>query len=262
VVSTVCIPARFCGPRRSANGGYAAGLLAEHLGGSHFRDAADPGVDPDHTPVRVRLRQPPPLDVLMQLQETGDGLQLTFGGAVIAEAGPATHVPEPVDAVTPEEAEQASSRYPGHTAHPFPTCFACGTERDDGLRIFPGEVPPGEEGRTRTAALWTPDSTVAADYHQYDDATPRAALPVAWAALDCVGGWAGDLTERLMVLGEMTALVDELPVIGEPHVVVGEHRGTDGRKTYTASTLHDSDGRIVGRAEHVWFAVDPALFNG
>jgi hypothetical protein len=65
-----------------------------------------------------------------------------------------------------------------------------------------------------------------------------------------------------MVLGRMTARVDDLPVIGEPHVVVGEGRGQEGRKTFTASTLHDADGRIVGRAEHVWVAVDPALFNG
>ena len=65
-----------------------------------------------------------------------------------------------------------------------------------------------------------------------------------------------------MVLGRMTAVVDALPAIGEPHVVMGERRGSQGRKTFTASTLHDSDGRIVGRAEHTWVAVDPAQFNG
>ena len=37
-------------------------------------------------------------------------------------------------------------------------------------------------------------------------------------------------------------------------------RRSDGRKTFTASTLHDSDGRVVARAEHVWVAVDPAAF--
>jgi hypothetical protein len=42
---------------------------------------------------------------------------------------------------------------------------------------------------------------------------------------------------------------------------MGEFRGQDGRKTFTASTLYDPDGRIVGRAEHVWVAVDPELFN-
>ena len=74
-----------------------------------------------------------------------------------------------------------------------------------------------------------------ADYHEYDDPAPRACLAATWAALDCLGGWAGDLTERLMVLGRMTAVVDDLPVIGEPHVVTGEHRGDEGRKTFTAA---------------------------
>ncbi len=100
------------------------------------------------------------------------------------------------------------------------------------------------------------------DHHEYGDPAPRACLAATWSALDCIGGWAGDLTERLMVLGRMTAIIDTLPVVDEQHVVTGEHRGSEGRKTFTASTLHDADGRIVGRAEHVWLAIDPAMFNG
>ena len=69
-------------------------------------------------------------------------------------------------------------------------------------------TPPAEDGeppRARVAATWTPDPTVAEDFHAYADEQPRASLPVTWAALDCVGGWAGDLEERLMVLARMTA---------------------------------------------------------
>ena len=76
-----------------------------------------------------------------------------------------------------------------------------------------------------------------------------------------MGGWAGDLTERLMVLASMTARVDTLPLIGEEHVVVGQARGHEGRKTFTASTLYDADGRVVAVAEHLWVAVDPAAFQ-
>jgi len=65
-----------------------------------------------------------------------------------------------------------------------------------------------------------------------------------------------------MVLGRMTARIDALPVVGEPHVVVGEGRGQDGRKTFTAATLYDADGRVVATAEHTWIAVDPAQFGG
>ena len=78
----------------------------------------------------------------------------SYDGAEVARAMPADHdlVPvAPVDAATARAAEAA---YPGLTAHPFPTCFACGTGREpgDGLRIFPG--PGGATGRV--AATWTP----------------------------------------------------------------------------------------------------------
>jgi hypothetical protein len=84
---------------------------------------------------------------------------------------------------------------------------------------------------------------------------------VAWAALDCVGGWAGDLTERMMVLAQITARVHTLPLIGEEHVVVGEARGREGRKTWTASSVYDADGRVLAVAEHLWIAVDAAAFR-
>ena len=58
----------------------------------------------------------------------------------------------------------------------------------------------------------------------------------------------------------MTAQVDALPRIGEEHVVVGLGRRTEGRKTFTAAALYDADGRLLGRAEHLWLAVDPAAF--
>lgn len=250
-MSQILVPERFRGPARSGNGGYVAGTLAHALGGTSGRA------------VTVTLRQPPPLNAGMRLTEATHGLEMTFGGALVASVAWADDLPvEPVEAVSWDEALAVEATYPGHTSHPFPTCFACGTDRTDGLRIFPGRVSDAHEGRTRVAATWVPDPSVAADFHEYADPAPRASLAATWAALDCVGGWAGDLTERLMVLGRMTAVVDDLPVVGEKHVVTGEHRGSEGRRTFTAATLHDPDGRIVGRAEHVWFAVDPALFNG
>ncbi len=250
VKDTLLVPARYRGPALSGNGGYVAGSLAHELGATGPRS------------VTVTLRQPPPLEATMRITATEAGLELTFGGAVVAQASVGDQTIEPVEGVTWEEAVAASASYPGHTSHPFPTCFACGTERPDGLRIFPGQVPSAREDRTRVAAPWIPDESLTADSDGDDDPTPRASLAATWASLDCVGGWAGDLTERLMVLGQMTAIIDDLPVQGERHVITGEHRGSQGRKTFTAATLHDADGRIVGRAEHVWVAVDPASFNG
>jgi hypothetical protein len=257
-VTELIVPRRFCGPPDSGNGGWTAGALAA------LDDADAPD---DHCgswpPIEVSLRQPPPLDTPLDVTAEAGVTTASFGGAPIATAHRVDRVLAEVEPVDPDAAAAASSSYPGHTFHPFPTCFACGTAREeaDGLRIFPGPVGEGADGH-RVTAPWTPHPSLHEDWHTYVDEHPRASVAVTWAALDCIGGWAGDLTERLMVLGRMTARIDDLPVIGEPHVVVGEGRGRDGRKTFTASTLYDADGRVVATAEHTWIAVDPAMFGG
>ncbi len=253
----VIVSPRYCGPPRSGNGGYVSGMLTHELRADH---TVEPGLA-----VEVSLRQPPPLgvplDVVREQTPLGARATLSFGGATIAQARTVAADITAVDPVDQDEAVAASSRYPGLTSHPFPTCFACGTDRPDGLRIFPGPVAPAADRSTRVAAAWTPTADLAADWHEYDEPARRACLTSTWAALDCIGGWAGDLSERLMVLGRMTAVVDDLPLVGEPHVVMGQALGQEGRKTFTASTLYDPDGRIVGRAKHLWVAVDPAFFN-
>ncbi|HEU4337090.1 MAG TPA: hypothetical protein VFR45_07260 [Nocardioides sp.] len=257
-MTELIVPRRFCGPPDSGNGGWTAGALAA---------LDEPDAPEDHAstwpPIEVSLRQPPPLDTPLDVTFEAGTTTASFGGVPIATAHRVDRTLADVEPVDPATAAAAESSYPGHTFHPFPTCFACGTAREDGdgLRIFPGRVGEGPDGH-RVAAPWTPHPSLHEDWHTYADETPRASVAATWAALDCIGGWAGDLTERLMVLGRMTARVDDLPVIGEPHVVVGEGRGRDGRKSFTASTLYDADGRVVATAEHTWVAVDPALFGG
>jgi hypothetical protein len=279
-VTELIVPRRFCGPPDSGNGGWTAGALATTL-------ACEPA---DHVgawpAIEVSLRQPPPLDAPLDVVVGPDDTSTaTFGGAVIATARCARDVDlEEVERIDADVARAAEAAYAGHAFHPFPTCFACGTGREegDGLRIFPGPVDGRETGHGaedgaddgagdttgdgpaghRVAATWTPHRSVSEDWHTYVDDDARASVAATWAALDCVGGWAGDLTERLMVLGRMTTRIDTLPVIGEEHVVVGAGRRREGRKTFTASTLYDADGRVVATAEHVWIAVDPALFGG
>ena len=251
-MTELVVPGRFNGPARSGNGGWSAGALAGLL------DEAPDDHASGWPAVTVMLRRPPPLDTPLRVR--GGVAADDEGPVAVAERAAAD--PQPVEAVGPEEAAAARTSYAGLSAHPFPTCFACGPERaeDDGLRIFPGRVADDTEGRVRVASTWTPHPSHAEDWHLYVDDHRRASLPVTWASLDCVGGWAGDLVERPMVLGRMTARVDTLPVVGEPHVVVGGARRTEGRKTFTASTLYDADGRVVATAEHVWIAVDPAAF--
>jgi hypothetical protein len=137
--------------------------------------------------------------------------------------------------------------YAGWAGHPFPGCFVCGPGRPppDGLGVFPGPLD-GQPGTVATT--WLPDRSLAGD---------ERALPphFVWAALDCTSGWSSDLAGRPKVLGRITAAVDAVPRIGEPCVVVGRHLRDDGRKTFTASTAYDSDGRVLGRAEAVWIAL-------
>jgi len=257
------VPSRFRGPPSSGNGGWSSGAISAHAGEECPEDHARPWPT-----VSVSLLAPPPLEVSMTVAPAADGgVVASYDGKPVLAAR-CSHVEvRDVEPVPVEEARGASASYAGLTSHPFPTCFACGTGREpgDGLRIFPGRVSdaPAEDdepGRPRVAATWTPHASVAEDYHAYGDGTPRAALPVAWAALDCVGGWAGDLEERLMVLARMTTRLDSLPVIGEEHVLVGAGGRREGRKAWTSATMYDADGRVVGSAEHLWIAVDPADF--
>lgn len=257
------VPSRFRGPAASGNGGWTAGALAALV------DHDCPENHAERWPaVTVTLRRPPPLDTPMPVSHADGDAVASYADEVVARAGLAEGPgPVTVEPVPAEEARAAMASYAGHTAHPFPTCFSCGTGREqgDGLRIFPGRVAD-QGGAVRVASVWTPHPSVAEDWHAY--AEPEAAeqvrcasLPVTWAALDCIGAWSSDIIERPLVLGTMTAQIDTLPVIGDEHVVVGLARGTEGRKTFTASTLYDPEGRVVARAEHVWIAIDPAAFN-
>lgn len=256
-VSELIVPQRFCGPPHSGNGGWSAGALAglDDLDRPEVSDGAWPAIE-------VSLRQPPPLDTPMPVHSEAGTWRATHDGADVLVARRAEGALSVVEGVDHATATHASRSYPGFDFHPFPTCFSCGTARaeGDGLRIFPGVVDGAPS--PLVAAPWTPHESTNEDWHTYADTERRACVAATWAALDCVGGWAGDLTERLMVLGRMTAQLDTLPVVGEDHVVVGESRGQDGRKTFTASTLYDSDGRVVATAEHVWIAVDPSQFGG
>lgn len=236
---SITVSPRFAGPPGSANGGYLSGRLAAQVGG--------------RSAVTVTLRRPPPVDTPMSIGTTASGLQLALDGVLVAEAQAGTFAHDLVAPLDPASAEAAHTTYAGLDDHPFPTCFVCGPDREpgDGLRLTPGAVDPG-----RTACVWVPHPSLASET---DSAVADAAF--AWAALDCPGGWTSDLGNRPLVLGRMTALCDEPPLIGRPHVVVGRLIQEVGRKTLTATTLYDNDGRVLGRAEHVWIAVDPATFG-
>ena len=229
-METLLVPARFNGPASSGNGGWTSGALAER--------ATLLGLD---EPVRVQLRRPPPLDRPLDVIRTGEVVELRDGDAVVAvaehDAGTRWTPPGAVD---PATARAAESSFPGHRSHPFPRCFSCGPDRDDGLRIFPGRVD-----EDRVAATWTPDEP--------------AGTAVTWAALDCVSAWSSDLEDRPLVLASMAARIGSPPQAGTAYVVVGTTVRIEGRKTWTASALYGGDGLLVAEAQHLWIAIDPAV---
>jgi hypothetical protein len=255
-VTDLLVPARFCGPPVSGNGGWTCGAMAELVHG-HPAEHTDPW-----PAITVTLRRPPPLDTAIPTNEV-DGITTAADDVgPVASAVRSDVALTEVAAVDAATARAAEASYAGWVSHPFTSCFTCGPDRaeGDGLRIFPGPVDT-LEGGLLVAAAWTPHPSTAEDWHTYDDDHRRASLPVTWAALDCPGGWASELADNPAVLGRMTARIDTLPVIGEEHVVVGHSRGRQGRKMFTAATLYDSDGRVVATAEHTWITVDPAAFR-
>jgi hypothetical protein len=237
----VTIPAQFNGPLHSGNGGYVAGLLAAEL--------PAPGA------VTSTLHVPPPLDVPLTWERAADEVRLlTAGGAVVGTARPGAFTRDVPACPTAEEAAAGLEHYPGFEHHPFDHCFTCGTARDDGdgLRLFAGPVEPAEPGRT--AAPWAP-------HEAFAGADRSVATPVAWAALDCPGGWAADFSRHVMVLGRMTAEVLRRPRAQEPCLATGHLHAAAGRKFLTGTALYTAEGELLGRSEQTWLRVDLATFG-
>ncbi|GAA1375788.1 hypothetical protein [Catellatospora chokoriensis] len=223
-MTSLVIDARHNGPPGSGNGGWTSGLVAGAVG------AVD-GL------VEITLRKPPPLETALAVTATADGWavhdpQETLIASVTRRADDIPAVPP----VSRTEALAASGRYPGHTDHPFPTCFVCGPQRPDGLRIFPGRLPDG-----RTAATFLVPT----------DRSPA----VVWAALDCPGGWTVIDRDQAFVLGRYAVAVDALPEPDDECVVVGEPVRREGRKALVRSSLYAPDGNLLARAEATWIAV-------
>lgn len=226
------IAQRFCGPPRSGNGGYVAGRIARHLGGS----------------VAVRLKAPPPLDTELRLETLAEQSRLFDRDTLIGEGKVARlemDVPPPPSLA---QAREASPAFIGFHAHAFPGCFVCGTQRQarDGLRIFPGAVA----GTSLIAAPWLPDDTLV-------DTAGHVQPEFLWSALDCTGGFAvyPAPAGSAFVLGELCTSIVGTARAGEPCVVTGWGRGQDGRKRYAGSALHAADGRLVALASAVWVEV-------
>lgn len=233
-MSEVIIQHRFHGPRDSGNGGYVCGLVAGALGGT----------------AEATLRQPPPLDVPLELTIKNGEAALTRDGELITLARPASldlEVPEPPSL---DAAREAVNNYTGFHQHIFPGCFVCGPQREpgDGMRIFPGELfgTPDKEGIV--AAPWTPDATLT-------DENGLVRNIFLWAALDCPGYFAVGKKGEAAVLGRMTAEISGTAMADKPYIVMGWPMGLDGRKLYSGTAIFAEDGTLIAKAKATWIKI-------
>ena len=227
-MSEFVIARRFRGPVESGNGGYVCGRLASLVG--------VPAVE-------VTLRVPPPLERPLQIARRDARVMLLDGDTLVAEAAQATVDLRPPRLVTLPQAVAARATWSA-ADHAFPQCFVCGPAREpgDGLRLRPGRV--GEEALV--ADVWSPDASLA-------DEDGHVRSEFVWAALDCPGAFAVELTGRgTTVLGRLAARVDDLPRAGDEYVVLGWPLRSEGRKHEAGTALLSSAGEVLARARAVW----------
>jgi hypothetical protein len=228
---TLRFDARFNGPPRSVNGGFASGAIAETLGGT----------------ASVRLIRPVPLEESLEvvLDHDGQSAEVTDSShrllATATKLDPFTMVPP----VTPgfADAEEARAASPLHGArHLLSNCVVCGAQRLDGLGVTPG---PLKDRRDVLAAPFVP--------HERDTAGGVVEPAAVWGALDCPSYPASALLDRRVgLLGTMTAHRNRDVLLGERLVVVGWTVHRHGRATDTASALLDENGDVVASARAVW----------
>ncbi|HEY1709773.1 MAG TPA: hypothetical protein VGG10_16005 [Rhizomicrobium sp.] len=232
-MSIVTIARQFRGPPNSGNGGYVCGLLGKEMDG----------------PSTVILRAIIPLDAPLNLAREDSRVTLTNAdGTLIAEAGPASALPDVPPPPSFHQAQTGSAAYEKvqseYTFHP--PCFTCTPLRadGDGLRVFAGSygAEPGQ-----IAAAWTPHPAFA-------DRDGLVPAEIVWAALDCPGSfaWLDKLGRTGGLLGTMTAEILRRPVIGAPYIVTAWPLEQSGRKYSSGVALFTKNGELLARGQQIW----------
>lgn len=242
---SVVIGAQFNGPPKSANGGYASGILAAGLGDAGYRGA-----------VEASLHAPPPLDHAMRLDASAENALLTDGDVRIGSAKAATlalDVP-----VLPSAPKFTGAPYaPEGAFTPFDQCFVCGRARHagDGLCLF-AEGIEGHEGMV--GVNWHLHENFAAEDGTIDPA-------FIWSALDCPGYFACAYGEAAL-LGRLTAEIFKPLKAGGDAMVYGwtldDPAAPKSRKRRCGTAVVDSAGDLVAKAEGLWITIDPAKLPG
>ena len=196
--STIVLDPRNNGPRRSSNGGFAAGTFAQAVGGTAW----------------VRLMAPPPLGTALTVDLDDEGAATIHGGGrTIATARRVTpFMLEPPLVPSMGVVEAASLLNPGRRSrNTLSDCIVCGPHRADGMHVVPGPLSiPGQ------------DLLVAPFIPHEQEAVDGVVRPEAvWGALDCPSYPAALMRQRkIAFLGELTAHQRRDIRVGEQFVVV------------------------------------------
>ena len=244
-MQSLTIARRFRGPPNSGNGGYVCGLLARHIPGA----------------AEVTLRSPPPLEMPLDVHETGNGAwELRDVAATVAVGRSVTLDLSRLETATLAEAAAAEQRTPIKPhEHLLPMCFVCGPDRahGDGLRIFAGPLERRDAaGGVVFAATWTPYANLVAD-------DGLVAPEFVWSALDCPTGYVflydretGGFHASPILLGRLAAKVTARPRPDEQCVVTAWETGRDGRKCNAEAALFGEAGNLLAVARATWIVVD------
>lgn len=225
----VRISKRFCGPPDSGNGGYTCGVLSQFV----------------HGDAEVTLIKPPPLDRILTVEKTDDGIvYLKDGYVIVAKA-----IPNVLNLETPappgfQEAQSSTPDPALMESHPFPTCFVCGPQRQegDGLRIFPGPA----EGKSYVATTWIPDLSLG-------DRDGKVKEEFIWAALDCPGAWAIFWDKvKVVVLGKLAVQIKRQVKVQDRCILIAWKISEQGRKITTGSAVFSEEGDLLAKALATW----------
>lgn len=223
------IPRRFNGPPASGHGGFSCGVVASVIGPN----------------AEVTLRLPPPLDTPMTVVEAPDGGVDVLNGVDIVAHGRVDETQ--IDVPDPVSFDVATDVSIPPEKHPFPTCFACGPDRNDGLALFVGAVP----GRDLAAASWVPDPSIADGEVVRDEAI--------WAALDCPSGWVPQvlsLGDRgVALLGRLSGRLIAPVGIGGRCVVTAWPMESHERKWLAGSAIFGEDGTLRAAGRATWIVL-------
>lgn len=234
---------RRAGPPGCGNGGWVSGLLAERL------DDLAPG-EGGPTTVTVRLTAPTPLEQPLRWEVDGSvddpgavAVHLlheeTLLGTARRARAPELDVPAPVSL---EEARTAAAAF-DPASHPFPGCYVCGPEAEDGLFVYALPVESRPEVSASPVTL------------------TQEGLPSILAALDCPGAFVSGFGEEALLLGTFTVTVHDEAPLDRELVVTAWPLGRDGRKRWSGTALHDGD-RLLATAAATWIAVPRDLIPG